>query len=61
MDEYGITELSNGKKRKEEFYQGSGYLSSSGRTIVKGPSIEKIKISNRKNRKVGTQITKLTR
>jgi enediyne biosynthesis protein E4 len=38
--------LTNGKKRKHEFYYGNGYLSSSSRSIVKGNSIKDISIIN---------------
>ncbi|WP_276366664.1 VCBS repeat-containing protein [Chryseolinea sp. H1M3-3] len=37
-----IVELKNGKKRKHEFYYGSGYLSSSSRTIIKDNTISNI-------------------
>jgi hypothetical protein len=36
--------LSNGKKRKQEFYCGSGYLSSSSRAIIKNKSIASIQL-----------------
>ncbi len=37
-----IVELKGGKKRKHEFYYGSGYLSSSSRAIVKDKTISNI-------------------
>jgi hypothetical protein len=40
-----IITLKNGKKRKHEFYYGSGYLSSSSRKLAKKNSIEKITLS----------------
>ena len=40
-----VIALKNGKKRKHEFYYGSGYLSSSGRKLAKKNSIEKITLS----------------
>ena len=49
--EYAIIELANGKKRKEEFYIGNGYLSSSSRVIVKNGSISNVTISDGKNKK----------
>jgi enediyne biosynthesis protein E4 len=47
-DEYVIVELTNGKKRKEELYRGNGYLSSSGRVIIKNKNISGVTISNGK-------------
>jgi hypothetical protein len=41
-DGYVIVELINGKKRKDEFYLGSGYLSSSGNAMIKHKNISKI-------------------
>jgi enediyne biosynthesis protein E4 len=45
MDEYAIVELANGRKRKEEVYRGSGYLSTSSRAIRKNKSISRIVLS----------------
>jgi hypothetical protein len=42
-----IIELKNGKKRKHEFYYGSGYLSSSSRLLVRDKSIANIKLHSR--------------
>ena len=39
-----IIELKNGKKRKHEFYYGSGYLSSSSRTIIIDKSIAAVTV-----------------
>ncbi|HEX6226437.1 MAG TPA: VCBS repeat-containing protein [Chryseolinea sp.] len=39
-----VITLTNGKKRRHEFYYGNGYLSSSSRTIRKGKSIKEISI-----------------
>lgn len=39
-----IVTLSDGRKRKHEFYYGNGYLSSSSRAIVKGKNIKDISI-----------------
>jgi enediyne biosynthesis protein E4 len=47
-DDYVIVELANGKKRKEELYMGSGYLSSSGRSLVKNKSVLKVATSGSK-------------
>ena len=46
-DEYAIVELANGKKRKEEMYRGSGYLSSSSRAIIKNKYISKVTTSGK--------------
>ncbi|SKC81515.1 VCBS repeat-containing protein [Ohtaekwangia koreensis] len=46
-DEYAIVELANGKKRKEELYIGSGYLSSSSRAFVKNRNVSKVTTSGR--------------
>jgi hypothetical protein len=46
-DEYAIVELANGKKRKEELYIGSGYLSSSGRAFVKNRTVSNVTTSGR--------------
>jgi hypothetical protein len=46
-DEYAIVELANGKKRKEELYIGSGYLSSSSRAFIKNRSVSKLTTSGR--------------
>lgn len=50
-DEYAIIELTNGKKRKEEFYRGNGYLSSSSRAIIKNGNISTVTTSDRKREK----------
>jgi hypothetical protein len=49
-DEYVIVELANGKKRKEELYSGSGYLSSSSRAIVKNKNMAKVTTRRRNNK-----------
>lgn len=41
-DDYAIIELANGKKRKEEFYRGNGYLSSSSRAVVQNKSVASV-------------------
>jgi hypothetical protein len=46
-DEYVVVELANGKKRKEELYIGSGYLSSSSRAFVKSKNVSKVTTSGR--------------
>ena len=46
-----IVQLTNGKKRKEEFYYGSSFLSQSGRFIQLNPSVTSIEITNYKNQK----------
>jgi hypothetical protein len=46
-DEYVIVELANGKKRKEELYRGSGYLSSSSRAIIKNKNILKVTVAGK--------------
>ena len=43
-DVYALIEQNDGRKRKEEFYYGSGYLSSSSRTVMNGHSIKSIDI-----------------
>ena len=50
-DEYAIIELTNGKKRKEEFYLGNGYLSSSSRVIIKNKNISTITFPERGSEK----------
>ena len=50
-DEYAIVELANGKKRKEELYRGSGYLSSSSRAIIQNGNISKVTTTGTKNEK----------
>lgn len=50
-EEYAIIELADGRKRREEFYMGSGYLSSSSRTIVKGRKFASVHLFNRKTSK----------
>jgi enediyne biosynthesis protein E4 len=47
-EEYAIIEFADGRKRKQEFYLGSGYLSSSSRTIVKGRKIASVNLISRK-------------
>ncbi|HEY3406051.1 MAG TPA: VCBS repeat-containing protein [Ohtaekwangia sp.] len=49
--DYAIIELANGKKRKEEFYRGSGYLSSSSRAIIKNRNISSVTVSAGSNGK----------
>ena len=44
LDNSAVITLKNGKKRKQEFYHGSGYLSSSSRTLVKDASISTVVI-----------------
>jgi hypothetical protein len=46
-DDYAIVELNNGKKRKQEFYWGNGYLSSSGRFLVKDNSVKSVSFFKR--------------
>ena len=48
LDEYALVELTNGKKRKEEFYLGSGYLSSSSRAVIEGSNTAEVKIISSK-------------
>jgi hypothetical protein len=48
-EEYAIIEFTDGRKRKQEFYLGSGYLSSSSRTIIKGRKIASINLFSRKD------------
>ena len=42
LTDFAIIALKNGKKRKHEFYYGSGYLSSSSRTLAKDASMSTI-------------------
>lgn len=49
LDEFAILELANGKKRKEEIYLGSGYLSTSSRVIRKNKNISRVTLSGRKD------------
>jgi len=44
LDDYCIVELAGGAKRKEEFYYGSGYLSSSSRAVVSGAKTQRVTI-----------------
>lgn len=50
-EDYAIIELANGKKRKEEFYLGNGYLSSSSRVIIKNKNISAITFPSRDSEK----------
>lgn len=47
--DYAMIELADGRKRKQEFYLGSGYLSSSSRAVVKSRNTVKIDMFSRKN------------
>jgi hypothetical protein len=47
-DAYAIIQLKNGKKRKEEFYNGASYLSQSSRLLHVDDAIKSISISNNK-------------
>lgn len=49
-NDYAILELANGKKRKEELYWGSGYLSSSSRAITKNKNILNVSAKSTGNR-----------
>ena len=51
-DDFAIVELLNGQKRKEEYYRGSGYLSSSTRAVVKNKSVSKITIPGKSKEKL---------
>ncbi|HZB12787.1 MAG TPA: VCBS repeat-containing protein, partial [Chryseolinea sp.] len=44
LSNFAIITLKNGKKRKHEFYYGSGYLSSSSRTLIQDESMSGILI-----------------
>ena len=46
LTNFAVIALKNGKKRKHEFYYGSGYLSSSSRTLVKDASMSTIMTKN---------------
>ena len=46
-----MVQLTNGKKRKEEFYYGSSFLSQSGRFIQLNPCVTSIEITNNKNQR----------
>lgn len=48
---YAIVELSDGRKRKTEFYRGDGYLSSSSRAIIKDRNTAKVVIVGNSNEK----------
>ncbi len=48
-EDYAIVELADGRKRKQEFYHGNGYLSSSSRAIIKGRNVEKITTFTRRD------------
>jgi enediyne biosynthesis protein E4 len=45
LDNSAILNLKNGKKRKQEFYYGSGYLSGSSRLVVKDKSISSVSLN----------------
>jgi hypothetical protein len=54
-EEYAIIEFTDGRKRKQEFYLGNGYLSSSSQTIIKGGKIASINLFSRKtSRKISS-------
>jgi hypothetical protein len=44
-------QLQNGKKRKEELYNGSGYLSNSGKFVIIGGSVKSLEFSDQKGAK----------
>jgi hypothetical protein len=44
LETHAVIERKDGKKRKVEFYFGSGYLSSSSRTIVKDENVVAINV-----------------
>jgi len=46
--DYVIVELTNGKKRREEFYLGNGYLSSSANAIIKNKNVARVTIFAKK-------------
>ncbi|HEY0743686.1 MAG TPA: VCBS repeat-containing protein [Chryseosolibacter sp.] len=48
-DGYAILELSNGKKRKQEVYLGTGYLSSSSNSIIRNKTISKVAVGTKPN------------
>ena len=50
-DRMAIITLNNGKKRKEELYYGTSFLSQSARFIAKNNSIRQIEIVNAKGEK----------
>jgi hypothetical protein len=50
-DTYAIATLKNGKKRKMEFYNGSGYLSQDSRFIDMNDEIASLSIFDAKNTK----------
>jgi enediyne biosynthesis protein E4 len=47
QDQYAIVELANGKKRKQEIYLGSGYLSSSSNAIIKNKNILRVTVAGK--------------
>ena len=51
-DVYALITLTSGKKRKEEFYWGSSFLSASGRYVDWNKSVERIEIVNGKGGRI---------
>jgi hypothetical protein len=47
LSNFAVIELKNGKKRKHEFYFGSGYLSASSRTLIKDKSMSSVAIEEK--------------
>ena len=47
-ENYAVIQFKNGKKRKEEFYYGSSYLSQSSRFILINSNIKSIRFYNTK-------------
>ncbi len=48
-DQYAILYLKNGRKRKEEFYYGTSFISQSSRFLEVNDAVKKIEISNGKS------------
>ncbi|MBE7174609.1 MAG: VCBS repeat-containing protein, partial [Williamsia sp.] len=50
-DAYAIITMANGKKRKQELYWGSSFLSASGRYVEKNKSVKSVEVVNGKGEK----------
>ena len=59
-DAYAIITYADGKKRRQEFYTGSGYLSQSARAVIVNDAMMQITVYDAKGNAravYGTQIT----
>jgi hypothetical protein len=50
-DQYALIHLKNGKTRKQEFNYGSSFFSQSGRYVYQNPTVKRIEIFDRNNKK----------